>query len=121
MASLSTPMIKDKIVLIPFPFDDLTTTKVRPALCLTNSISPHNHVVVAFITSKIPGEILESDMVIDSRAKNFAETGLSVTSVLRLHRLMTVSISIIKRQLGVLPVSQREEVSAKLLELFELK
>jgi hypothetical protein len=29
-------MTKGKVVLVPFPFDDLSATKVRPAFCLTN-------------------------------------------------------------------------------------
>ncbi len=41
-------MTKGKIVLVPFPFDDLTSEKVRPALCLTDLIGPHRHVIVAF-------------------------------------------------------------------------
>jgi len=31
-------MTKGKVVLVPFPFDDLSATKVRPAVCLTNPI-----------------------------------------------------------------------------------
>lgn len=31
-------MTKGKVVLVPFPFDDLSSTKVRPAVCLTNPI-----------------------------------------------------------------------------------
>jgi mRNA interferase MazF len=46
-------MTKNKIVLVPFPFDDLSSSKVRPAVCLTHPISPQKRVVVAFITSKI--------------------------------------------------------------------
>jgi hypothetical protein len=30
-------MMKGKVVLVPFPFDDLSTTKVRPAVCLIRS------------------------------------------------------------------------------------
>ena len=41
---------KNSIVLVPFPFDDLSATKVRPALCLTERLGSHDHVVVAFIT-----------------------------------------------------------------------
>ncbi len=29
-------MTKYKVVLVPFPFDDLSSNKVRPAVCLTN-------------------------------------------------------------------------------------
>jgi len=34
-------MTKHKVVLVPFPFDDLSSTKVRPAVCLTDLIGPH--------------------------------------------------------------------------------
>ncbi len=45
--------MKYKIVLTAYPFDDLTTIKVRPALCLTEPISNYNHTVMAFISSQI--------------------------------------------------------------------
>lgn len=31
-------MTKGKVVLVPFPFDDLMMAKVRPAVCLTEPI-----------------------------------------------------------------------------------
>ena len=34
-------MTKHKVVLVPFPFDDLSSTTVRPAVCLTDLIVPH--------------------------------------------------------------------------------
>ena len=37
-------MIKQSIVLVPFPFDDFSNTKVRPALCLTEEIGKYNQV-----------------------------------------------------------------------------
>ncbi len=33
--------MKHKIVLVPFPFDDFTGTKVRPAICLSIPLSHH--------------------------------------------------------------------------------
>lgn len=106
--------------MIPFPFDTLEVTKVRPALCLTDPIGPHNHIVLAFISSRIPDKLLDSDLLFDANEKEFAKTGLRVTSTLRLHRLMTVTTSLIKRQLGELPGSFQRKVSSKLKELFEL-
>ena len=45
-------MIKNTIVLVPFPFDDFSNLKVRPALCLTSEIGKYNHVIIAFIPKK---------------------------------------------------------------------
>lgn len=58
-------MIKGKIFLVPFPFDDLSSTKVRPAIALTEPIGSFRHVVIAFISSQTPDELLESDLVTD--------------------------------------------------------
>ena len=114
-------MAKGKIVLVPFPFDDLSTTKVRPALCLTESLGPHQHIVLAFLTSTIPADLLNSDIVIDRDSADFPSTGLHVTSTLRLHRLMTVSAELILRELGVLPMSMQQHVDNVLAELFQLR
>lgn len=112
--------MKNKIVLVPFPFDDLTATKVRPAVCLTREIMPHKHVVLAFITSKIPVEPCDTDLILENTGKDFAQTGLKVSSTIRLHRLMTVTTTLIRRQLGELSTGQRSEVEECLRKLFEI-
>jgi len=40
-------MTKGKVVLVPFPFDDLSAIKVRPAVCLTNQIGQYNHIIIS--------------------------------------------------------------------------
>ncbi len=113
-------MTRGKFVLVPFPFDDLSTAKVRPAVCLTDPVGPHHHVILAFISSRIPTDLLETDLTLDSRRADFAETGLRVTSTLRLHRLMTVTTSLIRRELGTLSPRMQDEVADKLRKLFGL-
>jgi mRNA interferase MazF len=113
-------MTMSKVVLVPFPFDDLSTNKARPAVCLTDPVGPHNHIVLAFVSSRIPTDLLETDLIIDSDQKDFAATGLRVSSTLRLHRLMTVTTSLIQRELGELPPRMHEEINKKLRKLFGL-
>lgn len=113
-------VIKGKVVLVPFPFDDFSATKVRPAICLTNSIGPHRHVVLAFISSQIPIDLLETDLVLDSSRSDFVSTGLRVSSTLRLHRLLTITTSLIQRELGALSPQMQCEVDNKLRNLFVL-
>ena len=112
--------MKYKIVLVPFPFDDLTATKVRPAVCLTDEIKPHSHIVRAFITSQVSASTSPTDFVIDKSDADFATTGLKVSSTIRLHRLMTVTKSIVLRQLGELSLAQRTEIENRLRKLFDL-
>ncbi|MBI4619873.1 MAG: type II toxin-antitoxin system PemK/MazF family toxin [Desulfobacterales bacterium] len=112
--------MKGKVVLVPFPFDDFSSSKVRPAVCLTNPIGPHHHVVLAFISSQTLSDILETDIPIDATEVDFASTGLRVSSVLRLHRLMTVTTSFIQRELGELTLRMQNEANNKLRKLFDL-
>jgi mRNA interferase MazF len=114
-------MTKGKIVLVPFPFDDLTVGKVRPALCLTDPIGPHRHVVVAFVSSQMPAVAVPTDVMLHPSRSGFGGTGLRVPSVLRLHRLVTLSTAIIRRELGNLSPDLQEEVDRKLAALFGLK
>lgn len=113
-------MIKGKVVLVPFPFDDLSTQKVRPAVCLTDQIGEHRHVILAFITSKKNREFLETDVILDITDEKFNLTGLRVSSTLRLHRLMTVTISLVSRELRELSPTMKKQVDEKLCKLFGL-
>jgi len=112
--------MKYKIVLVPFPFDDLSSSKVRPAICLTDEIPPFGHIVVAFITSKIAPGSAATDLIIDSGDADFAVSGLKVSSTIRLHRLVTISKSLIKRELGELSRNQRDAIKTRLRNLFQL-
>jgi mRNA interferase MazF len=113
-------MTKGKVVLVPFPFDDLSAAKVRPAVCLTDPVGPHRHVILAFITSRIPADLMETDIVLDTSQPDFVTTGLRVSSTLRLHRLMTASTSLILRELGELSPDIQAQVADKLCKLFGL-
>lgn len=112
--------MKNRIVLVPFPFDDLTDSKVRPALCLTDTISNYDHIVISFITSQLSQANESSDLPLLTTDRDFYLTGLKVDSAIRLHRLVTIPKYLIKRQLGILPSSYHTVLEEKLRDLFEL-
>jgi mRNA interferase MazF len=53
--------MKGKIVLVHFPFTDLTDTKLRPALVIHES---GQDAVVAFISKRIPEYPDDSDLIV---------------------------------------------------------
>ena len=89
-------MVKGKFVLVPFPSDALFSAKVRPAFCLTEPVDSYRRVVLGFITSQIPVALLESYLLWDEGDVDFVAAGLQVGSTIRLHRMMTVSMTMIR-------------------------
>ncbi len=112
--------MKWKIVLVPFPFDDLTGTKVRPAVCLTDEISTYRHVVIAFITSQVTKANEPSDIPLLATMVDFSMTGLKVPSAIRLHRLVTIPTNLMHRHLGDLPAGMQRTAEQKLRTMFGL-
>jgi mRNA interferase MazF len=112
-------MIKHSIVLVPFPFDDFSSTKVRPALCLTSEIGGLGHVIIAFISSNLPDNELGSDVKIKVGTTDWIGTGLSADSVIRLHKIVTIPKYLIKRRLGILNAGLAELVKSKIFDLFD--
>ena len=109
--------MKYKIVLINFPFDDLSGSKLRPALCLTNYISRFNHIVFAAITSDLANATEDTDIIIEIN-KETSGTGLKVPSVLKIYRLLTASETIIQKTIGELPATYCLQVESNLKKLF---
>ena len=107
-------MTKGKIFLVPFPYDDLSTNKLRPVACLTNPIGARRHVILAYITSRIPSNLLETDIVLDTTHPDFAATGLRQPSTIRLHQLATVSTVVVQRKLGELSSDTQAQITEKL-------
>lgn len=112
-------MIKWSIVLVPFPFDDFSSSKVRPALCVTSEIGKFNHIIIVFISSKIPDDLNKSDYIIEKDSKNWRGTGLFVDSVIRTHKMVTIPKSLIKRKLGKINKTVEFEIKNRIRQLFE--
>jgi mRNA interferase MazF len=99
----------------------MTASKVRPAVCLTDPIGPYRHIVVAFVSSQVPVDIAATDVLLNPQREDFGATGLRVASVLRLHRVVTLTTALIHRELGKLSQAWQQEVDQKLAVLFGLK
>jgi mRNA interferase MazF len=109
--------MKGKIVLVPFPFTDLTATKLRPALVIYEG---EKDIVVAFISSKIPSELSEVDILITKNHAGFREAGLKVDSVIKLDKIATVLKDLVVGELGEFDEELRQEVNRKLKKVMEI-
>src|SRR5258708_6426650 len=109
-----------QIVKFTFPFvNDFNKAKPCPTLVVSPSFGRHNQLIVSYITTNIEDK-LETDLLIDPKESDFHLTGLRSVSLIKLHRLITVTPS----QLGIigtLPDRYIPEVKAKLMKVFQLK
>jgi len=109
--------MKGKIVLVPFPFTDLTAAKLRPALVIYEG---EKDVVVAFISSKIPPELSDVDVLITKNHASFRKAGLKVDSVINLGKIATVLKDLIVGELGEFDEELKQEVNRKLRKIMEI-
>src|SRR3989344_7145688 len=83
------------IVLVPFPYSDLTGAKLRPALIISNTkINSTAGRICCLITSNSP-----KDGTIALTSQSFSEGKLPFKSWVKPHRLFTIHEKIIKKKL----------------------
>jgi mRNA interferase MazF len=87
---------RGEIISVPFPFTDLSETKLRPALIISNEIVNITHdVIIVMITSKQKDETISipienSDLLLP----------LPKNSFINCHKLVTISTSLIQKKIS---------------------
>ncbi len=85
------------VVLVNFPFTDLQSSKVRPALVLTQK---RDDVIIVGIFSKVPAYLQDSWIIIDEGDPGFKQTGLKKSSVIKTEKITVVHRPLIRKELG---------------------
>ncbi|HJP63294.1 MAG TPA: type II toxin-antitoxin system PemK/MazF family toxin [Mucilaginibacter sp.] len=105
-------MPKGNIILIPFPFTDLSGNKLRPALILAES---KLDVTISFITTQLQWQE-PTDMILQPGALN----GIKKVSLVRLSKIATVDRSLIVGLIGAINNLQLAELDSKLKVIFQI-
>lgn len=95
-------MQKGDIVLIPFPFTDLTGSKKRPALIL---LSGSLDVTVSFISTQLHWQE-PTDLLLHPNSTN----GLKKPSLVRIGKIATVDKALVIGKLGNIGAKEIEEL-----------
>ena len=102
-----------EVVLVPFPFSDLSQTKLRPAVCLAPA--GRGDWVLCQITSNAYGDPLALPLV----EGDFAAGGLRVASFARPGKLFTASAGLMVRSVGVLTPEALGRLLESVASLFQ--
>ena len=110
-----TTFKKWDIVLVPFPFTDLTSTKKRPALVVSpDDYNAGSDLVLAFLTSNIAGPMQTGDLELIT----WRESGLPLPTKLRM-KFATVSRAIVLKKLGEVHSTERAPISRQIQLFFQ--
>ena len=105
-------MIKGDIILIPFPFTDLTGSKLRPAIIL---IVNDYDLTVSFITTQLKWKDPTDIELVPSN-----ENGIKKTSLIRLSKIATLDRSLAVGKIGALRHKELLELNLNLKLLLQL-
>src|SRR3990167_2830801 len=108
-------MSKGDLVLVPFPFTDLSGQKVRPALILYADKKGED-CIVAFLSSVKNKKVYSFDFIVKPSKRN----GLKLSSIIKINKIATLEKRIVLGQLGTLEFVELKQIDVKLKRLFGL-
>ena len=103
--------VKGDVVVVPFPFSDLTQAKRRPALVISNLEG--NDIILCQITS----QAVKDNYAIPIDDKDFETGGLKQPSNIRPNRIFTADSHIVLYKVGNLTDNKLNEVIEMVVEI----
>lgn len=103
--------VKGQIVVVPFPFSDLSDLKKRPAMVISSLEG--NNIILAQITSKYRTE--KYSLLV--KTEDFQEGKLIIDSFVNCDKIFTLDKSIILNSVGKLNTEKTKEIVSKIVEI----
>jgi mRNA interferase MazF len=109
---------RGEIVLVSFPFTDLSSIKQRPALVVSpDSLnSTREDLLIIAITSQIPPTLEPDEFMIP--ASDLVFCGLPKPSIVRVSKLASLHKTLIIKRIGIMPAPSMEHIRGILRGLF---
>ncbi len=106
-------MQEDDVVILPFPFTDLSGSKFRPAVILTET---SYDIIVAFLTTQLKLR-KETDLILQPTIQN----GLKKTSILLLDKIATIDKLLIAGRISILTNNNLIKIDKNLIRIFQIR
>lgn len=100
------------IILVPFPFSDLSGVKKRPALVL--AVAERLQEMVCLMLTSLPGR---GNM--DHTVQCWQSAGLLKPTTARLHRIFTIDRALVLGKLGIVDMEEYVEILNKVVSLLK--
>ncbi len=105
-------LVKGDVVVIPFPFSDLSASKKRPGIIVANLTGDDK--IIAQITSSANTD----SYAIPLELKNFKSGKLPHSSKIRPNKLFTADKSLISYKAGSISDKKIKEIEKELVKIF---
>ncbi len=99
------------VVLVSFPFSDLSQAKLRPAVVLTDAGRGD------FVLCQVTSNVYADPLAVELQAADFASGSLHRTSYVRPGKLFTANRRLIAHEVGVLRPEALERVVDQVVKL----
>jgi mRNA interferase MazF len=114
-------MKRGDIVLIKYPFTNLVSSKVRPALIISsNSYTKSGEDAIFMFISSQTVNPQPTDLFLDQSDTEFLRTGLKKASLIRTAKIATLSKNLASSHLGQVGPTLMGEIGKKLREVLSL-
>lgn len=110
---------KGDVVLVQFPFSDLSQAKLRPAVILWVNLAGDD-ITLCAITSQNVDQLSPEDIPLLPADPEFSGTGLRVPSKIRTTRIATLTRQLVVRKFGSLGTNQMQSLNEKPIEMLQL-
>lgn len=101
------------IVLLPFPFAELTNRKVRPAVVVCETKDKYKDIVVCAVSSVVPTVPGQNEILLHPDKVN----NLRADSVIKVDRIVTVKRHDVITQIGKLDAANKAAFNNKFKQL----
>jgi len=118
---MTTAFRKWDVVLLAYPFTDLSTTKVRPAVVVSpDSENARMEDAVFLLITSNTKRMSPFDAPIEVTHPEFAATGLLKASSIRVNKVWTLKKTLVRRTLGKLGPRLLADVQRLLAAYFDI-
>ncbi|CAN5758989.1 hypothetical protein BH20ACT12_BH20ACT12_01460 [soil metagenome] len=107
---------RGSVVLVPFPFTDLSGRKRRPALVISPDSFDEQDLILCAITSRVPEDL--SPWEVQLRARDMADDRLPKRSMVKVGKLFTMHRRLVAGRFGAVKERKLAEVLGRLRGLF---
>jgi mRNA interferase MazF len=104
---------RSSIVLVHFPFSDLSQTKLRPAVVLSQTTK------YDCILCQITSNANVDEKAIEIGARDFAEGSLQKTSYARPNKIFTAHEKLLLKRVGILKAEKTGEIVESIIRLLK--